>query len=155
MVKECFVEQTFYSGATTLIEHANTIIEEYMEQGFELTVRQLYYQMVARDIIENTLKEYRRVSRTIKTARLAGLIDWDAIEDRTRNLQRLASWLSPAGIIDSVAANYREDLWIGQKARVEVWIEKDALLGVIAGVCDELRVPYFSFRGTNSTSLSG
>ena len=152
MAKECFVERRFNKNWRGLIENANDIIAEFTAQGFTLTVRQLYYQMVARDMIENVVLEYKRVVEMTSAARLAGAIDWDAIEDRTRNLQRLASWLSPAGVIDSAAHGYREDLWIGQTARVEVWIEKDALLGVIEGVCDEMRVPYFSFRGSNSQS---
>ncbi len=152
MAKECFVERDFRTRASGLIEHANTIIAEYQSQGFALTVRQLYYQLVARDIIENVKAEYNRVKETISAARLAGLIDWDAIEDRTRNLQTRASWGSPDEIIGAVSRQYREDLWATQKARVEVWIEKDALLGVIEGVCNEQRVPYFSFRGSNSQS---
>jgi hypothetical protein len=54
--------------------------------------------------------------------------------------------------IGSAATSYREDLWAGQHYRPEVWIEKDALLGVIEGVCNELRVPYFACRGNNSQS---
>ncbi len=152
MAKECFVARDFRTRASELIEHANTIIAEYQPQGFTLTVRQLYYQLVTRLVVENTVKEYKRVKETISAARLAGLIDWNAIEDRTRNLQTLARWNSPADIIDSAADDYREHLWRDQETRVEVWIEKDALLGVIEDVCDELRVPYFSFRGSNSQS---
>src|SRR5262249_2831112 len=62
-------------------------------------------------------------------------------------------WTNPAGIIRAAAHQYREDLWAGQRYRPEVWIEKEALLGVVEGVCTELRVPYFAHRGNNSQTL--
>jgi hypothetical protein len=81
------------------------------------------------------------------------LIDWDAIEDRTREVQFHPSWNRPADIIEAVAQQYREDPWETQRYRPEVWIEKDALLGVIEGVCTEWRVPHFACRGNNSETL--
>jgi hypothetical protein len=85
-------------------------------------------------------------------ARQAGLIDWDAIEDRTRNLQSFDAWSDPGEFLTTVADSYREDPWTNQAYRPEVWIEKDALLGVIEGVCGRWRVPYFACRGNNSQS---
>jgi hypothetical protein len=135
-----------------VIETANAIINEYSAQGFDLTLRQLYYQFVARDIIPNRQSEYKKLGETISDGRLAGLIDWDAIIDRTRNLRSLASWETPQAIIDACAAQFKHDMWENQHNHVEVWIEKDALVGVIAGVCDRWRVPYFSCRGYTSQS---
>lgn len=135
-----------------VVAHANTIIAEYQDQGFVLTLRQLYYQFVSRDLIPNTQREYKRLGGIINDARLVGLIDWLALEDRTRNLQSLSHWTSPTEIIEAVSAQYRTDRWAAQPHRVEVWIEKDALAGVIEGVCHELDVPYFSCRGYTSQS---
>jgi hypothetical protein len=152
MAREVFVEKTFRRSTMAVIEQANVIVAEYGELGFALTLRQLYYQFVARGLIENRQSEYKRLGCIINDARLAGLIDWDTIEDRTRHLRRLSSWDNPADIIESAAESYRQDLWAGQDYRPEVWIEKDALLGVIEGVCNEYRVPYFACRGNNSQS---
>ena len=135
-----------------MIGQANRIIAEYQALGFVLTLRQLYYQFVSRAAIANTLAEYKRLGTIIRSGRRAGLIDWDAIEDRTRNVRRLPSWSNPSEIIEAVSRQYREDLWAGQYFRPEVWIEKDALLGVIENVCEEFRVPYFACRGNNSES---
>lgn len=117
-----------------------------------LTLRQLYYQFVARDLIPNTMKSYKALGNTINDARLAGLIDWNAIEDRTRNVHSRSHWDDPSGVIESAASSYGLDLWEGQEKRVEVWIEKDALVGVIERPCAELDVPYFSCRGYTSQS---
>jgi hypothetical protein len=97
--------------------------------------------------------QYKRLGVIVRNARDGGLIDWNAIEDRTRELNTHSFWNSPSGIISTAAHSYREDLWLGQRYRPEVWIEKDALLGVIEGICTELRVPYFAHRGNNSQTL--
>jgi hypothetical protein len=152
MSREQFESRRFQAKARKLIEQANAIIAEYQERGFVLTLRQLYYQFVARDLIENSQQSYKRLGAVIKDGRLAGLIDWDAIEDRTRNLRVLSSWGDPAELVSTAAAQYREDLWRGQPYRIEAWCEKDALLGVIEGVCNAFRVPYFACRGNNSVS---
>ncbi len=152
MPKIEYVEKRFRASALKVIEQANAIIAEYQRQGFDLTLRQLYYQFVSRGFIPNSQREYKRLGETVSNARLAGLIDWEAIVDRTRTLRERSSWDSPQKILDSAAASYCEDLWRDQPTRAEVWIEKDALVGVIEKVCEDFRVPYFSCRGYTSLS---
>jgi hypothetical protein len=153
MACELFIPWKPHAATLSMVEQANTIIEEYLAQGFTLTLRQLFYQTVARALLENTFQQYKRLGNIIRNARDAGLVDWDAIEDRTREVNTHTFWTNPAGIISAAAEQYREDLWRGQKYRPEVWIEKEALLGVIEGTCIELRVPYFAHRGNNSQTL--
>lgn len=80
------------------------------------------------------------------------MIDWSAIVDRTRNLQQTPHWRTPRQIVEACASQFRVDRWADQHYRPEVWIEKDALAGVISGVCDNNDVPYFSCRGYTSQS---
>lgn len=145
-------DKKFSEEKLKLIDIANSIISEYDADNIELTLRQLYYQFVARDYIPNTQKDYKKLGDLISDARLAGLLDWDSITDRTRNLARNSNWESPKQIVEACINSYRIDKWEGQKHRVEVWIEKDALVGVIEGVCGDLDVPYFSCRGYTSQS---
>lgn len=152
MPKICYQPRSFSVVSNGLIDKANEIIAEYEDQGFDLTLRQLYYQMVARDIIKNNQKEYKRLGSVINDARLAGLIDWDRINDLTRELRSISHWETPADIIDSAAASFRLDKWSDQKHRVEVWVEKDALRNVVERACTALDVPYFSCRGYVSQS---
>ncbi len=152
MPKILYRNFSFRTDTLAMIRKANEIIEEYQAQGFDLTLRQLYYQLVSRDIIPNKVSEYKRLGSIINDARLAGLIDWEAIVDRTRNLRSLSHWSSPSSIIESAAYSFRIDKWADQKYRPEVWIEKDALVGVIANVCEQNDVPYFSCRGYTSQS---
>jgi len=148
----CYVKKKFGESALATIKKANEIIAEYEAQGFALTLRQLFYQFVSRDLIENTQKSYKNLGSIINDARLAGLIDWDHITDRTRSLKKLAHWDDPGEIIRSAAENYRIDMWERQDYRPEVWIEKDAMIGVIEDVCRRLDIPYFSCRGYTSQS---
>lgn len=152
MPKICYVKRRFSAASMGMIDKANEIIAEYEAQGFALTLRQIYYQFVARDLIPNNVKSYKNLGSVVNDARLAGLIDWEHITDRTRSLKKRSHWENPADIIDAVARSYHIDMWANQKYRPEVWIEKDALVGVIEGVCQDLDVPYFSCRGYTSQS---
>jgi hypothetical protein len=150
--KICYVERKFSEASLAIIEKANEIIESMLAQGFDLTLRQLYYQFVSKDLIPNTERSYKNLGSIVNDARLAGLIDWDAISDRTRSLRQNSHWSNPAEIIKGAADSYKIDMWARQKYRPEVWIEKDALVGVIEGVCRREDVPYFSCRGYTSQS---
>ena len=142
----------FRPSTLLLIQTANKIIAEYQAQGFDLTLRQLYYQFVSRDIIPNTLKSYKNLGSVINDARLAGMIDWETIVDRTRELRTLSHWTDPSEIVAACGRQFNIDRWKGQPFRPEVWIEKDALVGVFERVCRELDVPLFSCRGYTSQS---
>ena len=147
-----YVKKTFTSASRATIQSAREIIEEYVQNGFDLTLRQLYYQFVARDLIPNTQRSYKRLGSLINDARLAGQIDWDHLVDRTRALKSLSSWETPGDIIRSAAHSFHVNMWEGQDYRPEVWIEKDALVGVIEPICNSLDVPFFSCRGYTSQS---
>lgn len=152
MSRIAYIEKRFAPATLDVIDDANTIINEYSAQGFSLTLRQLYYQFVARDLIQNSMREYKRLGKIISNARLAGLIDWRAIEDRTRNVRQVASWVSPASLIESCADQFQYDCWQGQKKQVEVWIEKEALVGVISSICNSYGMPFFACKGYVSQS---
>lgn len=149
-----YEEKKFHKRSLQIIAVANKICTEYEEQGYTLTLRQLYYQFVARGLISNTMKDYKNLGNIINDARLAGLIDWDHIEDRTRNLEAQATWNSPKDILDSCAKQFKYDWWDSQQTRVEIWVEKEALVGVIERVAFKYRCSYFACRGYSSQSES-
>lgn len=153
MGREAYVEKRFNRESQVLIDTADKIIEDYMAQGYVLTVRQLYYQLVARAIIPNTERSYKRVTSLVNDARLAGLLDWDGIEDRTRSFIRRSHWESGSQIIDSCVRSYHQDLWANQTERVFVIVEKEALAGVLQGVCHSLDVPLLAARGYPSGTV--
>lgn len=152
MPKICYTKKNFNEHSRALIVMAEKIIDEYFSQGYKLTLRQLYYQFVARNLIPNSERSYKNLGNLISDARRAGLFDWSALEDRTRRLHKLAFWNNPKELLETARDQYHRDLWANQKIRIQVWIEKDALLGVISEICEKNDVPYFSCRGYASDS---
>lgn len=152
MSKEWFKDTNFRSNTLALIALATEILEEYARMGYDLTVRQLYYQLVARGHIPNKLSEYNKLKSTMKNARNAGLIDWDMIVDRTRLPRLLMTWNDAADRIRHAARSFRIDKWADQPNHVEVMVEKQALEGVLIPVCDELQVTFTSNKGYSSAS---
>jgi hypothetical protein len=147
-----YVEKRFSADSREVIRQAIAVCKAYADQGYDLTLRQLYYQFVARDWLANTERSYKRLGSIVNDARLAGLLDWDYIVDRTRNLRTLPHWNAPADLVKAAAEQFRLDRWAEQPKRVEVWIEKDALVGVLESACPGLDVDYFSCRGYTSQS---
>ena len=152
MSKICYRTKTFNRDHRAMIARADEILGEYQAQGLVLTLRQLYYQFVARDFIPNSVKSYKNLGGIIGDARIAGMLDWEAIEDRGRNLATLTHFDGAKDALTRLAGWYHVDMWEGQEYRPEVWIEKDALSGVVAGVCEENDVPYFACKGYTSLS---
>jgi hypothetical protein len=140
----------FRPESKILINKVNDLIEQFREGGFDMTLRSMYYRLVAQNIIPNKDTEYDKLGALLNKARLAGLMDWDALEDTTRNLAFRMSWNKPKDIIHTASFWYHVDMWYGQQTRPEVWIEKDAVAGIVNGVCRENDVAYFSCRGYTS-----
>lgn len=140
----------FQQKSLELIRLVNQVVEEYQAQGYELTLRQAYYQLVARGYIPNNERSYKNIGNLINDGRLAGLIDWYSITDRTRNLRSNSHWDNPADVIASARYSYLLNKWDGQPNYVEVWVEKDALVDIVGQACRPLDTPYFSCRGYTS-----
>ncbi|HEY3599721.1 MAG TPA: hypothetical protein VGL08_19670 [Paraburkholderia sp.] len=153
MTKQCYQEKRFRADTLALIDTINSIVDEYEADGYVLTTRQLYYQLVARDIIANNLQEYKRAASIINDGKLAGLIDWDMLEDRTRSFIRRSRWDAPRSIIDACAEQYHQDMWRDQSHRVFVIVEKEALVGVLDRVCHRYDVPLLAARGYPSSTV--
>lgn len=144
--------RSFSASSEAVIAQANVILLEYAAQGFDLTLRQLYYQFVARDLLPNNDRSYKRLGSIVNDGRLAGDIDWHHIIDRTRFVREETYWDSPAAIISAAARGFQLDKWEQQPVYVEVWVEKDALVGVVEQACRPLETSYLSCRGYVSQS---
>ncbi len=128
----------------------NAILDEYHIQGYILTLRQLYYQLVSSDVIPNKPAEYNKLSALLREGRMGGYVDWDAIEDRLRRPDRPSFWNSPSEILDGCISQYRVDRMEGQENYIEVWVEKDALSGVLKRVTGKYGIPIVVNRGYSS-----
>lgn len=147
-----YVEKKFNRETLSIIRAADGMLQEFAADGLIVTLRQLYYRFVSRDLIPNTEQSYKRLGSIVNDARLGGLLDWEAIEDRARSLISSAHWDSPADIIDACARQFRIDKWSDQHNRVEVWVEKQALESVVGLAAEPLDCAYFACKGYCSQS---
>lgn len=151
-MKRCFVEKNFKAQSLELIERANAIIDDYQGQGLRLTLRQLYYQFVSKNWLANTERSYKNLGSLLNDARLAGLVDWDAIEDRNRAPVIWAEYDNIKELIDSTLDGFRLPRWRDQEHYVELWVEKAALAGVLEPLAAEFHVTLMVNRGYSSAS---
>ena len=152
-MKEAFTDWTPRTETTrVLLDSAIQVVAEYTAQGYQLTLRQLYYQLVARDIIPNEQRWYNRLGDVVANGRMAGYIDWSAIVDRGRVPVKPPDWSGPDSILRSAEYSYRLDRWEGQMNHVEVWCEKDALSSVLEPICNRYHVRMLANRGYSSAT---
>jgi hypothetical protein len=151
-MKQAYKEKRFNSASRATIEQVNAILDEYEAQGYDLSLRQLYYQMVSRDLLPNQQKEYKRLGELLNGARLAGLVDWDMIKDRGRKTEGNSHFESPADILNIAASQFAIDKWQDQPCHIEVMVEKQALEGVLIPVCRELDINFTANKGYSSVS---
>lgn len=157
MPKIAYVEaRNFKPDTLAILALADQIATDYKRRGFNLTLRQLYYQFIARDFFPNSEKSYDKLGRIVNDGRLAGLIDWTHLEDRGRESYG-TDWAGHTPptfeeLIRRAKYGFNLDLWEGQSRRVEVWVEKQALEEVAQRAANSFRVGYFACKGYVSQS---
>jgi hypothetical protein len=151
-MKQEFQVTNFKQQSLDMIERVNDIVQQYSDMGYELTLRQVYYQLVSKDIIPNNERSYDNLGALVSKGRLSGLIDWEAITDRTRNLKGYITYNDIHQFITKKIYQYHVDKWEDQEYHVEVWVEKDALVDIVGQAARKYQVDYFSCRGYTSLS---
>ncbi len=140
----------------TIIDNVTEILKE-LKDYWPLTLRQIYYQLVSRLVIENHKNQYVRLSSILARAREDGLIPWGVMEDRTRILHDLSGWPDADSFIDqekeTILKGYRRDLLQTQDNYIELWVEKDALSRIFTGVAARYTMPVVVSRGFSSVSF--
>jgi hypothetical protein len=126
-----------------MIETARQILEDQNP----MTVRQVYYQLVSRQVIENSRGQYQAVSSALVDARKDGSIPWEWIEDRLRRPRTVSMWDDLGDFAQTARKAYRRDVWPTQGRLVEVWLEKDALSGIFESVLNRYGVTLNVGRG--------
>ncbi len=117
------------------------------------TVRQVFYQATIRGVVEKTEAGYDRVQRALVAMRRNGSLPYGWIADNTRWQMKPRTWSSLPHMLEETARLYRRRLWDDAGAYCEVWLEKDALAGVVAPVTERYDVPLMVARGFSSLSF--
>ena len=111
MAREAFTEINFQVKSRQQLAMCDQIITDFMSQGFRLTLRQLYYQLVSQNIIPNRERAYKNLGRLVSQGRLAGVLDWDGIEDRVRQPEIPNEWPSMRSILNATLEQFRLPRW--------------------------------------------
>lgn len=169
-----YVERSYQPTARYIIQHARRICEGYAADGFDLTLRQLYYQFVSHDLFpddwtwrqvstskwvrdpngtKNAQPNYDKLGEIVSNARLSGDLSWDFIADRHRKLEENPHWRDARSVLQAAAQGFMVDRWAEQPVYVEAWIEKDSLIQVLETACPDLDVPYIACKGYMSQSM--
>lgn len=171
-MKSCYIDKTFSAERERIIREADEMMVSYAVDGYDLTLRQVYYQFVARDLFpddrrwtwtgtkwirdpdgtKNAEPNYKWLGKILNDARLAGRLAWDIMVDRTRELRHVSHWSSPGEILRLCAEQYRIDTRVDQSNYIEVWVEKDALAGIVLAACETLDLDSIICRGFVSQS---
>ena len=151
-MKEQFKTNRIRPERQSMIDAVNNILQTYHSQGYRLTLRQLYYQLVAQGMIPNNIKEYSKLSQTCVIGRMNGLIDWDMIEDRVRIPYLEYYSNSPQEAIEDTLRQYKRDRQEGQPKHIEIWTEKDAVSNILKRVSKKFHVRLMVNRGYSSCS---
>lgn len=151
-MKQAYLNKKLSPDALRQIAQADKIIGSYQSQGYKLTLRQLYYQFVSQNLITNEEKSYKRLADVISTGRLTGWLDWDGIEDRGREPVVPLQFDNLKHRVATALANYRLPRWEGQTSYCELWVEKQALAGVLAPLAREFHVTLMVNKGYSSQS---
>jgi hypothetical protein len=150
MAREKFREWNPRAHSRELVATCNAIIRRLSK--YQLTLRQLYYQLVSKNIVPNTERSYQNLSSLVTRARLAGLMDWHAIEDRVRQPRNPPEFSSLSDLVETALRSYRLPRWRGQEYYAELWVEKDALASVLAPLARQFHVTLMVNRGYSSAS---
>ena len=166
-MKIAYETKRFTPEGELVIAQAERLCDEYARQGLRLTLRQLYYQFIARNLFpdsrlvtlpdgaqtKNHDKNYKWLGNLISDGRISGLIDWRHITDTSRAPQGGDSGFdSPREFLEAVVSSYRVTKWDNQPEYVEVWVEKEALNQVIRRTASRWNVTSFACKGYTSQS---
>jgi hypothetical protein len=142
----------FEINQENLLKKVIDIVDSYTSQGITLTNRQLYYQLVAKAIIPNADEIYKRICTFITDARYAGLIDWNAIEDRGRTPEKRPEWKNISELIESAINSYRLPRWEDQNYYVEMYCEKQAMESILKPIANKYHIYFGVNKGYSSAS---
>jgi hypothetical protein len=118
-----------------------------------MTVRQVFYQATVRGIVEKIEAGYNKVQTDLVLMRRSGDLPYEWLADNTRWQRKPKTYSSVVEALEATARLYRKALWTDADCYVEVWLEKDALAGVVYPITSVYDVPLMVARGYASLSF--
>jgi hypothetical protein len=135
------------------VETRREALLSIIDAGKPMTVRQVFYQATVHNIVEKAETGYTKVQTDLTKMRRGGSLPYDRLTDNTRWQRKPRTFDSVEEALQNTAAFYRKSLWREADSYVEIWLEKDALAGVILPVTAMFDVPLMVARGYASLSF--
>jgi hypothetical protein len=135
------------------VEERREALLTIIDDGKPMTVRQVFYQATVRGIVEKLESGYAKVQVDLTKMRRDGSLPYDWLADNTRWQRKPRTFDSVEDALKETAAFYRKNLWRDADCYVEIWLEKDALAGVIYPITEMYDVPLMVARGYASLSF--
>ena len=135
------------------VEHRRYELYNIVARMHPMTVRQVFYQATVLDLVEKAEAGYNKVQTDLVVMRRAGELPYDWLSDSTRWQRKPRSFNGVEEALHETARLYRKALWADADCYVEIWIEKDALSGVLYPITSMYDVPLMVARGYASLSF--
>jgi len=135
------------------VEARRDALLDIIDAGKPMTVRQVFYQATVHGLVEKAESGYAKVQTDLTVMRRTGDLPYDWLADNTRWQRKPRTFNSVEDALRETAAFCRKSLWTDADAYVEIWLEKDALSGVIYPVTSMYDVPLMVARGYASLSF--
>jgi hypothetical protein len=136
------------------IDDIKAAIHDVVEEDPPMTVRQVFYQLVVRGVIEKTEAEYQgTVIRLLTEMRLDGSIPFDWIVDESRRRRITETYNNVTEALEATTKFYRRSALRAADDYLEIWCEKEALSGVLWDVTSEYDVPLMVSKGMPSLTF--
>lgn len=145
-------------GSEQIVVEVNKIVSQF---STKLTLRQIYYQLVSKHLIQNKIGQYKRLSRILVQARHDQQVSWNSIEDRTREATGGdEDYKSPEDVFERAKDYLKEcweyynlPFWKDQPKYVEIWFEKQALSGIFDKATEDYNVVQLACKGYSSHTM--
>lgn len=148
-----------WSWTSHRVDQANDVIGVVndLEEWWPLTLRQIYYRLVAAGKIENTRSRYNDLSKLIKYMRIDDHLPWEVMTDRTRRVSQKRGWTDSSDFVDAETSNFLEGYdrcYVSdQQNYVELWCEKDALSAIFERVAWSYCIRAVTCKGYDSITF--
>jgi hypothetical protein len=150
-----FAPWTPRAKSQELLEQVEAVFEQYEEQ-LPLTIRQVFYRLVATVEFEKTENGYERLQNLLNRARRASLISFEDIRDDGVTIAMPLAFAGRKAFFRAakeLAARYARPRQDGQEQYIELWVEAAGMVPLIKRtVGDEFGIPIQSCGGFDSTS---
>lgn len=146
-------DQSGYKTRENTLKIYNGVQAIFNEYGAPLTVRQVFYQLSSRGLVDKTENGYRQAQNVLKEMRFKGIIPFNYFADNTRYQIKPDSYDGLTGFLDSMQDFYRRDFWKSQNTYIQIWVEKDALRSVFAPITQKYDIPLMVARGYSSLTF--